>query len=380
MSERPHVLHGALSLDVGGLERVIVSLVRASILRGDKVSVICIEKPGALAAEVQAAGATLISLDKPAGRRAEYIRRAAGILDRLKPDLIHTHQIGAAWYLGQAAKLQLLPVLHTEHGNQFARDANWKQRLKSRLFYRSTGRFVNRFCCVSADIARAVTRWGTIPKTKVEIVPNGIEVEIVDRSADRIDVRGELGIPSSARVIGTVGRLAAVKRQDRILSALGALTNRYPDLRVILVGEGPERGRLESLAIALGMADRVHFTGYQSQPGRYLRAMDVFALPSESEGLPISLLEAWGAQLPVVCTRVGGLPDVIVDGANGLLISNGDGPSLPEALEKCFDETTAQRLAAEGFRTVQGKYSLQAMTNAYSEKYRALISSSRGAA
>lgn len=380
MNERLHVVHGALSLDVGGLEKVLVSLVRASILRGEKASVICIEKPGELADDVLAAGATLISLDKPAGRHPEFVRRAADILDRLKPDVIHTHQIGAAWYLGQAAKLQLLPVLHTEHGNQFARDANWKARVKSRLFYRATGRFVNRFCCVSADIARAVTRWGTIPKAKVEVVPNGIEIDMGDRSADRIRVRNELGIPSDAKVIGTVGRLAVVKRQDRILTALAELVNRHPDLRVILVGEGPERGRLQNLANELGVLDRVHFVGYQSHPSRFLRAMDIFALTSQSEGLPISLLEAWAAQLPVVCTRVGGLPDVISDGINGLLVPDGDGASLVHALAKCFDQSTAHRLGAGGFQTVRDSYSLETMIKVYSDKYLALISASRGPA
>ena len=377
---RLHVVHGALSLDPGGLEKVLISLVRAGVQRGERTSVICIERPGELASECAAAGAELISLEKPPGRHPEFVHRSGIVLNRLQPDVIHTHQIGAAWYLGRAARLRQSPVLHTEHGNQFARDIDWKRRLRSRLFYRAAGRSVTRFCCVSADIARAVTRWGTISKTKVEIVSNGIEIDGGTGADDRIGVRKDLGIPPDAPVIGTVGRLAVVKRQDRILTALSELTARYPNSHVILVGDGPERSRLEELAIALGIANRVHFTGYQSHPASFLRAMDVFALTSQSEGLPISLLEAWAARLPVVCTSVGGIPDVIVDGENGFLVPESDKRSLIEALVKCLDSTTASRLGARGFQTVRENYSLQSMADAYAEKYHALIGSQRWAA
>ena len=374
-----HIVHGVLSLDVGGLERVVLSLVRAGVRRGQKNTVVCIEKPGELADEVRSAGAEVISLGKPPGRHREFIHRAREVLDRLKPDLVHTHQIGAAWYLGSAAARQSLPVLHTEHGNQFARDSGGVARLKSRLFYWKTSRLIDRFCCVSADIAAAVIRWRTIPRAKVEVVPNGIDTGAENGGCDRDAVRNSLGIPLDARVIGTVGRLAEVKRQDRLLRAAASSMLRFPNLWILIVGDGPERNRLHDLAMTLGISDRVCLAGYQPEPSRYLRAMDAFALTSQSEGLPISLLEAWAAGLPVVCTSVGGIPDVVAEGVNGLLVPNDDGSDLARALSRILDEPAlAVRLGLAGRQTVQQRFSLDTMADAYEQRYRALISGYRG--
>ena len=141
-----HVVHGVLSLDVGGLERLVLSLVRAAREQGHRVSVVCIERRGVLAVEAEAAGATVVSLDKPPGRLPAFVSRATQQLAELKPDVVHTHQIGAAWYLGQAARsIGGVPVLHTEHGNQFARSLSWWNAVKARLLLRQTARYIHSF-------------------------------------------------------------------------------------------------------------------------------------------------------------------------------------------------------------------------------------------
>ena len=375
------IVHGLLSLDVGGLERVVVSLAREGVRRGHKISIVCIERHGELVQEIQIAGTDVISLEKPAGRHNEFISHAGAVLDRLTPDLVHTHQIGAAWYLGAAAAQRNLPVLHTEHGNQFARVSGGITRLKSRLFYAKAARVIDEFCCVSADVADAVTRWRTVPRRKVKVVPNGIEIGDGAMGSDREIVRESLGIPYDACVIGTVGRLAEVKRQDRLLRATANLRTRRPDVWLLIVGEGSERNRLQELAASLGISDRVCFAGYQSEPIRYLRAMDVFALTSQSEGLPISLLEAWTVGLPVVCTSVGGIPDAVTHNRNGLLVPNNEGSDLECALSHILEwPELAVRLGIAGRETVRVQYSLDTMVNTYEEKYRLLISDSRGIA
>lgn len=378
---RLRILHGLISLDVGGLERVVVSLVREGVRRGHSISVVCIEKRGDLVKDVQSQGAEVISLEKPPGRHIEFISRAGAAIDRMAPDVIHTHQIGAAWYLGTAAARRNLPIVHTEHGNPFARDSGIVARFKSRILYRNTSRVIGEFCCVSADVAAAVSRWRTVPRKKVSIVPNGIEIDGGTSGSDRETVRQSLGIPMDAQVIGTVGRLAAVKRQDRLIRAAEKIMSRRPSVWLLIVGEGPERSRLRELAVTLGISDRVLFAGYQSEPLRFLRAMDVFSLTSQSEGLPISLLEAWVVRLPVVCTSVGGIPEVVSDGVDGILVPNDDGPDLERALFRVFESPDlAIRLGIAGAEAVQTRYSLGAMADAYEKKYRALISGLRGTA
>ncbi len=373
-----HIAHGVLALEVGGLERLVVSLARAARRAGHRVSVVCVERPGALAPQAEAAGATVVSLGKPPGRLRAYIDRAAGVLAELKPDVVHTHQIGAAWYLGSGARRLGVPVVHTEHGNELARTTRWattKARLN--LFWAARG--VDRFCCVSDEIAAAVTRWGTVPRRKVEVILNGIDTDVGADLPPPGAVRSALGIPAADPVIGTVGRLAEVKRQDLLLRAVGRLRVRFPLVRVLLVGEGPERAKLEALARDLGLSDRVHFLGYQPCPEQFLRIMDVFALTSRSEGFPVSLLEAWRASVPVVCTAVGGLPAVVDHGVNGLLVPAGDEGAVAEALGRVLaDRDLGARLGPAGRRELWERYSLDRMTTEYDRRYRALLGPQTG--
>jgi glycosyltransferase involved in cell wall biosynthesis len=356
------------------LERIVLELIRAAYSVGQRVSVLCVEKPGALAAEANRLGANIISLDKPPGRRPDTVRKAAAVLISLRPDVIHTHQVGALWYVGQAARsVGRLAVVHTEHGNHIGQTAGLS-RLKTRLFLHRSARFADRFFCVSEEIAKTVTRWRTIPRGKVAVVLNGIDISKFAVRSEASAVRQELGIPASARVIGTVGRLSEVKRQELLLRATAHLREQFPDLWLLLVGDGPERARLERDAANLGIGDRVCFAGYRSNPERFLQAMDLFALTSRSEGLPVSLLEAWASGLPVVCSAVGGIPMVVTSGEDGVLFPSGDEKALVIALAKVLgDRAFADRLAANGRKTAAEKYSLERMGNDYNRHYRDLL-------
>ncbi len=381
MTERLHIAHGVHSLDVGGLERLALGLVRSGIAAGHRVSVVCVEKPGRLADEAVNAGATVVSLGKPAGRHPAFIDHAAETLVALRPDAVHTHQIGAAWYLGQAARRLGIPVVHTEHGNHFAREHGFTRVLKARLFFHAAARSVGRFCCVSDEIAAAVTRWGTVPRSKVEVVPNGIPPEVPADLPTPAAVRASLGILEGVPVVGTVGRLAEVKRQDVLLRAAARLSREFPDVRVLVVGDGPERATLETLAADLGLSPRVHFAGYRPRPEELLQVMDVFALTSRSEGFPVSLLEAWRAGVPVACSAVGGIPAVVRSGVNGLLFPAGDDAAAAIAIATVLrDPVLATLLGSAGRDEFQRRYSLDRMAAEYDRLYRTTPAVGRTAA
>jgi glycosyltransferase involved in cell wall biosynthesis len=267
-----------------------------------------------------------------------------------------------------------LPVVHTEHGNHFSQAGGWRQAFKTRLFMHSAARCIDRFCCVSDEIAVAAARWRTVSRAKVEVVPNGITTEDPGGLPSPEEVRAGLGIPASAPVVGTVGRLAEVKQQHVLIRAVGRIRAVVPDVRLVLVGDGPERANLESLARTLGMADRVHFAGYQSCPERFFRIMDVFALTSRSEGFPVSLLEAWRASVPVVCTAVGGIPRVVSHGANGLLVPPADEAAVAESLARVLTERDlGPGLGRAGRATLCERYSLDRMMTEYERRYRELL-------
>ncbi|MFL5342130.1 MAG: glycosyltransferase family 4 protein, partial [Gemmataceae bacterium] len=317
----------------------------------------------------------VISLDKPPGRMPQTVSKALDVLAGLRPHVVHTHQIGALWYIGQAAaKLGGVPVIHTEHGNHLIWSANWYHGLKNRVFWHRSARFAEQFCCVSDEIAETVSRWRTVPEEKIKVVINGIRTDAFSDRSRRPDVRRELGIPPEAPVIGTVGRLSEVKRQGLLLRAVATLRCRIPEVRLLLVGDGPERDRLEHAAAELNVRDRVCFAGYQANPEHFLQAMDIFALTSRSEGLPVSLLEAWAAGLPVVCSAVGGVPKVITHGEDGLLFPSGDEDALVAAITAIVgDPALATRLGKAGRVKVEDKYSLERMAGDYECRYGALL-------
>ncbi|MEX2025860.1 MAG: glycosyltransferase family 4 protein, partial [Pirellulaceae bacterium] len=287
-----------------------------------------------------------------------------------------THQIGALWYLGQAARPLVIPVVHTEHSDHMAHSRNWLGKVKAWLRWRKTAPLAARFCCVSDDIASVVLRLHAVPASKVQVVLNGIDLRTYQASSSGPLVRSALGIPAGAMVVGSVGRLVEVKRHDLLLRAFAALhaAKQSVNIWLLLVGDGPERQRLESLAASLGISARTVFAGYQSQPQQFFQAMDLFALTSRHEGLPLVLLEAWASGLAVVASAVGGIPQTVIHGVTGFLFESGNQTALTETLEGLLDSPSwISRLGRQGRTEVERRYSLRRMADDYEADYRSLL-------
>jgi glycosyltransferase involved in cell wall biosynthesis len=290
-------------------------------------------------------------------------------LREIRPDVVHTHQIGPLFYAGWAARAERIPlVVHTEHGKHYA------QRARTRWLGWLAARHARRFFCVSEDVARGVRDHRVAPAAKVCVVANGIDTERFRMTGDAGAVRRALGIPADVPVIGTLGRLAEVKRQDLLIRAFARVRERFPDARLVLVGDGPLLGELRALSEGLGVLESVHFTGYQADPRPYLAALDVFALTSRSEGMPLAVLEAWATGVPVVASAVGGLPALIDPGRTGLLFPSGDESALTAALTGLLaDPRLRHRLSDEGSREVRDRYDVRHMAAEYERHYRELI-------
>ncbi|HEV3004226.1 MAG TPA: glycosyltransferase [Pirellulales bacterium] len=359
------VVHVVLSLDLGGLERLVVDLVDQGRQQGQQPAVVCVERPGTLAADVESLGVRVVCADKPSGIHLATFHRLKQVFRELRPDVVHTHQIGALFYTGFAARQAQVPaVVHTEHGKHFA------GRRRTRWLGRWAGRYADRFCCVSRDIADEVQAAQIVPARKIEVVANGIDTARFTRRSDASRLRQELGIPADAFVVGTLGRMSEIKRQDLLIRSFARLAEGRTELHLLLVGDGPLRSELEQLAASLTTAGRIHFAGYQPQPQRYLQLMDVFALASRSEGMPLAVLEAWAAGVPVVASRVGGLPELIDDGLTGLMFSSGDEAGLATALERLLgDGCLAGRLARAGQQRALRDFSLNSTMANYRQIY-----------
>jgi sugar transferase (PEP-CTERM/EpsH1 system associated) len=370
------VVHVVLSLDVGGLERNVVNQVREGQKLGQTVSVVCLERPGTLASQVLALGAAVISLDKRAGLRPGIILRMRRALAALRPDVVHTHQLATLLYGGMAARTLGVPVvLHTEHGRE-----PYATRRKTRLLGRLAGHFADRFYCLTGDMASAVRAAG-VAEGRVCLIQNGIDIsKFADAVCDPAALRHSLSIPPEAPVIGTVGRLSEIKRQDVLICAFARVRDTFPDAHLVIVGDGPLLQDLRALADGIGIGEVVHFVGYQPHSAPYLRAMDVFALTSRSEGMPQAVLEACVMGLPVVASRVGGLPEVINDGVTGILCEPEDDQGIAIALCDLLANPRKRReLGAAAKARVETTFSVARMAGEYHRDALALLRARRAA-
>jgi sugar transferase (PEP-CTERM/EpsH1 system associated) len=366
-----HVTHVVLSLDVGGLERNVINQVHEGQKLGQRVSIVCVERPGALAHRVAAMGATLVSLDKRAGLRPIIVRRVMRALEVLRPQVVHTHQLATLLYGGVAARLLRIPlVVHTEHGQE-----QYASRLRTRMLGRIAGSFSDRFYCLTADTANQIRNRHIVAGRKVRIIQNGINVaQFTECCANADDVRRSLGVALDAPLIGTVGRLTEIKQQDVLLRAFAKVRLYTPDAHLVLVGDGPMREELRQLAVRLGVDECVHFAGYQPDAGPFYQAMDIFALTSRSEGMPQAVLEASVTGLPVVASAVGGLPELIDNGLSGMLFPPGDDAVLAQVLRKLItNPEEGRRMGAAARARVESAFHVGRMAAEYHRDFLELL-------
>ncbi len=213
MSHPLKVVHVMLSLDVGGLERNVVNQVRQAPNFNQQVTVICLDTPGAMAGDVEALGGRVLCLHRRPGIRPGLIRKLATFFREIQPDVVHTHQIASLLYAGLAARRSGVPVVvHTEHGQE-----RYATRRRTRLLGRIAGRYARRFYCLTADMAGRIASYRIVPDEKIRQIVNGIDVTQFTRRYDTVPIRLAMGIPLDVPLIGTVGRLSEVKRQDLLL-------------------------------------------------------------------------------------------------------------------------------------------------------------------
>src|SRR5262249_8514040 len=210
---------------------------------------------------------------------------------------------------------------------------------------------------VSEDLYRALPSLG-VPSSRCSLVPNAIDTQQFTRRRSLRQAREHLGLDASHLVVGAVGRLAAEKGFDILIRATDLLLNAGLDVELWLIGDGDERSRLESLARELGHKHRILLLGHRLDVRELYEAMDVFALSSLREGLPNVLLEAMSLEVPVVATNVAGVPGLIKDGLNGLLIPPHSVEQLTQALARLLNDAALRdRLRQAGRQSIEARYS-----------------------
>ncbi len=356
--QRIRVVHLLLTMDVGGLERVALDLARKADPERFECSILCVREAGALAPIAREMGVHVESI----GARGllSGLFRLSRRLRQIQPHILHTHNPGAHRVGVPARLLAGVPVLvHTKHGRNSPDDPRAVAR------NRRLARFSSVVVAVSHDAARVAIEIEGIPAAKVRVIHNGIEL-------------GEPFAPEAwdswqPRAI-TVARLDAVKDQPTMLRAIGRVVALCPGFHVDIVGDGPDRSRLQELAEELGLRASVTFCGYRKEVRPLLRRPQVFLLSSVSEGIALTLLEAMAAGLPAVATDVGGNREVVNPAVTGYLVPPRQPGALADAiLGLCRDPSRARSLGAAGRARVEQLFDLRTAVERYHQLYWKLL-------
>jgi len=305
--------------------------------------------------------------------------RLAHIMRQYRPHIVHTRNWGAIEAV-VAAKLAGVPVvIHSEHGYEV--DMFSGLPLRRRLFRRAAYALADSVFAVTRELRDFHARQAWIHTERMGVIYNGVDTQrFAPCGETRIAMRRELGLPEESFVVGTVGRLVPIKDHQTLLKAAALLSGSGIDVRVLLVGSGPQREKLQSRAID-ALEGRVCFAGDSNRVPEMLNAMDVFVLPSLGEGMSNTLLEAMACGLPVLATNVGGNPELIENNVNGCLFTPGDAEWLASKLKFLTrDPSLVHQLGTSARRRTIETFSLSRMLETYRSFYLDLVARRRVAA
>jgi glycosyltransferase involved in cell wall biosynthesis len=328
-------------------------------------SVLCLREGGPFADELRLAGIPVFVLENQ--RQTDYLsfRGVARIARAQQIDVLHTHNTHAlvdGVIGGRIAGVKT--VVHTDHARDFPDKLRYMvaEHLLSYLVYRFVG--------VSEHTSRNLHRYEKIPRSKIVTIPNGIDATAYDRPMDTQAKRHALGVTGDGPLIGLGARLTAQKGVGYLLAAMPALIARFPDITLLIAGEGDMLTELQSATSELGVESNVRFLGPRMDMPEILQILDVYVMPSIWEGLPMALLEAMAARCAVVATRVGGIPTALEDRVSGRLVDEKNPQQLADAITDVLTDAPGRdAYRASARNTFETRFSAASMARRYEALY-----------
>ena len=370
MTDRINLVLLITELNIGGAERIVEQL--ATRLPRDRydVKVACLYDPEAVGADIRAAGIPVIHLDMRGklDLRAPY--RLFRLLREQNIHILHAHLFHANLLAATIGRLAQIPVIiATRHSVEIGGEhREWINRLVRYLR--------DAVVTVSRKVYEAEARCSGIDAGKLVMIPGGVKLSDFDEIDQALVERLQSAwkIQPKVGLIGTVGRFVEPKGYPHLLDAMVRIQAHLPEVKALLVGDGELRPAMEEKVQKLGLSDSVVFTGIRRDVPEILALLDIFVLPSLWEGLPIALLEAMAAGLPVVATAVGGTPEVVVDGVTGFLVPPRDPQALADAILRLLrDPELRQRMGEAGRARVAAHFSIEQMVHKTEALYEQLL-------
>lgn len=295
------------------------------------------------------------------------IRRMAISLRESRADIVHAHDLYSNFLLSLAARRAGVPFVASRRWTEYAHRRHfWTDSLAYRLS--------DRILANSRSVGESVCEQQGLSRGKIAVVPNFVDAEVFEALKDRGTWRNHFGFSVSDFVLAIVAQLRAEKNHQLILSAFAMLLRSHPNVKLLVVGDGELRSQIHAQIHALGIAESVVLAGHVPRAWRTVAAADVVMLPSQHEGFPNSLIEAMAVGVPVIASDVGGIPDVVQHGVNGVLVRPGDAAALLCAIEKAVSEyDISQRLAVRAKRDVADGYREDSVIDGLEALYRTIL-------
>lgn len=366
------IVHVAKVAGIAGAENHLLMLLPELAARGFDIKVVVLGDDGPSRGFRDALAAVGIASER-VSIRAPWdpftVRTLTVRLRDLRPDVVHTHLIHADVH-GQAAAARAgvpLKVSSRHNTNPFRR------RPWVRFFDRGALRRVDRVIAISEAVGRFVVDVEGADPARVRVVPYGLDPPPVVPGARDV-ARRRLGIDESSPVVGVFGRCVRQKGIDVLLDAWPKVLSIHPAARLVVVGDGPLRARLERQSSRLGLAGRVIFAGWLDRAAALMSGCDVVAMPSRWEGFGLVALEAMAAARPIVASRVGGLEDIVVDGVSGTLVAPDNPAALADALSRLLAQpAVAELFGVAGLERLRRHFSVAAMVDGTEAVYSELL-------
>lgn len=364
------VVHVVLSLWPGGTEQLVVELCRRSADQFQPV-VCCLDDHGSWGTDLARRGTEVIALQRRPGFRPSLGYQIARVAARYNAQILHCHHYSPFVY-GRLAKLVKpgLQVIFTEHG----RFNDGPPLARRKAVNPWLARIPGPIYAVSAALREHMLAEG-YPADRVSVIHNGIDLGSAPGDVERRRARATLGASDDTFLVGTAARLDPVKDLPSLIAAFASLRHAQPHARLVIAGEGPERARLEQQIAELGLGADISLLGHRDDVRTLMPGFDLYVNSSISEGISVTILEAMAACVPVIATHVGGNPEIVADGGNGLLVPARSPLQLAAAMRRLADAPAMrQSFAREGRQTVERNFRIDQMVDRYAQVYRALAS------
>ena len=346
------------TLSVGGAERIITKLLPAMDPNRFQVSLVCTGDEGELFDHLTASGIDATALRAGGKRNAlKALSRLSAYLRAARPDVVVLSGNGTT-LVGRLAGV-MTKVQHQIVWVHESLDTDGGSRLRG-LADRALIPFTDTFLGVADSQLRFMSTTRKYPTARIRIIRSGVDVKDFV-GVDGVDLAEELRAPPDTPTVAMVARLHPVKDHDTFLSAARIVLQTLPETRFLIIGDGPERTRLENLSRRMGIEKSVHFAGTRPDIDRLLPGIDIHVLSSHSESLPLAVLEGMACGRPVICTDVGGTREIIEHGVSGYLVPPQDPARLANHLTTLLtDPVLAGQMGAAGRSRVESEYSLEA--------------------